>query len=56
MSQEVALRELVDNAGTQFDPHVVRTLIAVIRRSVLTPLPRTYAEPDAAATASSQVG
>ena len=26
MSQEAALRELVDNAGTQFDPHVVRTL------------------------------
>jgi HD-GYP domain-containing protein (c-di-GMP phosphodiesterase class II) len=39
MSQEVALRELVDNAGTQFDPHVVRTLIAVVRRSVYTPLP-----------------
>jgi HD-GYP domain-containing protein (c-di-GMP phosphodiesterase class II) len=39
MSQEVALRELVDNAGTQFDPHVVKTLIAVIRRSVLPALP-----------------
>jgi HD-GYP domain-containing protein (c-di-GMP phosphodiesterase class II) len=36
MSPEVALRELVDNAGTQFDPHVVKTLISVIRRSVLT--------------------
>ena len=24
ISQEVALRELVDNAGTQFDPHVVQ--------------------------------
>jgi HD-GYP domain-containing protein (c-di-GMP phosphodiesterase class II) len=34
MSQEVALRELVDNAGTQFDPHVVKTLIAVMRSSV----------------------
>ena len=39
MSQEVALRELVDNAGTQFDPHVVKTLIAVIHRSVITVLP-----------------
>ena len=39
MSQEVALRELVDNAGTQFDPHVVKTLIAVIRRSTLPALP-----------------
>ena len=39
MSQEVALRELVDNAGTQFDPHVVKTLISVIHRSVLTVLP-----------------
>ena len=38
MSQEVALRELVDNAGTQFDPHVVRALIAVIHRSVITSL------------------
>ena len=34
MSQEVALRELVDNAGTQFDPHVVQTLIAAMRSSV----------------------
>ena len=34
MSQEVALRELVDHAGTQFDPHVVKTLIAVVRSSV----------------------
>jgi putative nucleotidyltransferase with HDIG domain len=39
MSQEVALRELVDNAGTQFDPHVVRALIAVIHRSVIARLP-----------------
>ena len=39
MSQEVALRELVDNAGTQFDPHVVRALIAVVHRSVYTRLP-----------------
>ena len=39
MSQEVALRELVDNAGTQFDPHVVQTLIAVVRRSIITLLP-----------------
>jgi putative nucleotidyltransferase with HDIG domain len=39
MSQEVALRELVDNAGTQFDPHVVKMLIAVIHRSVITVLP-----------------
>jgi HD-GYP domain-containing protein (c-di-GMP phosphodiesterase class II) len=36
MSQEVALRELVDKAGTQFDPHIVRTFIAVVRGSVLT--------------------
>ncbi len=34
MSQEVALRELVDNAGTQFDPHVVKTLIAALRGSI----------------------
>jgi HD-GYP domain-containing protein (c-di-GMP phosphodiesterase class II) len=39
MPQEAALRELVDNAGTQFDPHVVQTLIAVIRRSILPALP-----------------
>ena len=39
MAQEAALRELVDNAGAQFDPHVVQTLIAVIRRSVLPALP-----------------
>ena len=39
MSQEVALRELVDNAGTQFDPYVVRALIAVRHRSVVTDLP-----------------
>ena len=32
MSPDVALRELVDNAGTQFDPDVVKTLIAVVRR------------------------
>jgi HD-GYP domain-containing protein (c-di-GMP phosphodiesterase class II) len=36
MHQEAALRELVDNAGWQFDPHVVRTLIAVVRGAVLT--------------------
>ena len=39
MSQEVALRELVDNAGTQFDPHVVRAVIAVVRGIAYTPLP-----------------
>ncbi len=39
MSQEVALRELVDNAGTQFDPHVVKSLIAVIRTRGLSSLP-----------------
>ena len=33
MSEEVALRELVDNAGTQFDPHVVKTLIAALSRT-----------------------
>ena len=32
MSLDVALRELVDHAGTQFDPKVVRVLIAVLRR------------------------
>jgi HD-GYP domain-containing protein (c-di-GMP phosphodiesterase class II) len=37
--REVALRELVDNAGAQFDPHVVSTLIAVVRRSIITLLP-----------------
>ena len=37
MSQGAALRELVDKAGTQFDPHVVRTLMSVIHCSVLTP-------------------
>ena len=37
--REAALRELVNHAGTQFDPHVVQTLIAVIRRSVLPALP-----------------
>jgi HD-GYP domain-containing protein (c-di-GMP phosphodiesterase class II) len=31
MSRLDALRELVDNAGRQFDPHVVQTLIAVRR-------------------------
>ena len=35
MSQEVALRELVDSAGTQFDPHIVKTLVAVVRQSVI---------------------
>lgn len=39
IAQEEALRELVDCAGTQFDPHVVQSLIAVIRRSVLPKLP-----------------
>jgi HD-GYP domain-containing protein (c-di-GMP phosphodiesterase class II) len=39
MSQEVALRELVDHAGTQFDPHVVKTLIAVVRRGRFDALP-----------------
>ena len=39
MPREVALRELVDNAGTQFDPHVVSVLIAVVRRSIVTLLP-----------------
>jgi HD-GYP domain-containing protein (c-di-GMP phosphodiesterase class II) len=39
MPREVALRELVDKAGTQFDPHVVSTLIAVVRRSIITLLP-----------------
>jgi HD-GYP domain-containing protein (c-di-GMP phosphodiesterase class II) len=34
MSAEVALRELVDHAGTQFDPHVVKTVIAAIRTSL----------------------
>jgi HD-GYP domain-containing protein (c-di-GMP phosphodiesterase class II) len=37
MSQGAALRELVNKAGTQFDPHVVRTLMSVIHCSVLTP-------------------
>ena len=36
MHQETALRELVDHAGWQFDPHVVRALISVVRGSVLT--------------------
>jgi HD-GYP domain-containing protein (c-di-GMP phosphodiesterase class II) len=39
IAQEAALRELVDHAGAQFDPHVVQSLIAVIRRSVLPALP-----------------
>jgi HD-GYP domain-containing protein (c-di-GMP phosphodiesterase class II) len=39
MSQEVALRELVDNAGAQFDPHVVRALISVLRGIVISTLP-----------------
>jgi HD-GYP domain-containing protein (c-di-GMP phosphodiesterase class II) len=34
MSQEVALREMVDTAGAQFDPHVVKTVIAVIRSPI----------------------
>jgi HD-GYP domain-containing protein (c-di-GMP phosphodiesterase class II) len=38
-ARETALRELVNNAGTQFDPHVVQTLIAVVRRSIITLLP-----------------
>jgi HD-GYP domain-containing protein (c-di-GMP phosphodiesterase class II) len=46
MHQEVALRELVDNAGTQFDPHVVRALIAVLRGAVITAsLPEAIASP-----------
>lgn len=36
MSHEVALRVLANKAGTQFDPHVVQTFIAVVRGSVLT--------------------
>jgi HD-GYP domain-containing protein (c-di-GMP phosphodiesterase class II) len=39
MRREIALRELVDHAGTQFDPHVVATLLAVLRHSFSTLLP-----------------
>jgi HD-GYP domain-containing protein (c-di-GMP phosphodiesterase class II) len=39
MSHEVALRELVDCAGRQFDPHVVQTLIAVKRGPTAIGLP-----------------
>ena len=62
MSCEAALRELVDNAGFQFDPHVVRSLIAVVRGapSVAFALPRAVALADASSprprTASSQLG
>ena len=50
MSREVALRELVDNAGTQFDPHVVRSLIGVLRTQTLVALPKpTWGEDRAAA-------
>jgi HD-GYP domain-containing protein (c-di-GMP phosphodiesterase class II) len=49
MSQEAALRELVDNAGTQFDPHIVKTFISVVRRSVFTaPLPESMRKADEA--------
>jgi response regulator RpfG family c-di-GMP phosphodiesterase len=37
MPKGAALRELVNKAGTQFDPHVVRSLMSVIHCSVLTP-------------------
>ena len=50
MAEDDALRELVDNAGGQFDPKVVRTLIALLRRPVIG-LPRlrqdAAGEPDA---------
>ncbi len=39
MSGEAALRELVDCAGRQFDPHVVQTLIAVKRGPTAIGLP-----------------
>jgi HD-GYP domain-containing protein (c-di-GMP phosphodiesterase class II) len=39
MSEDVALRELVDNAGTQFDPEVVRALVAVLGRRNVGALP-----------------
>jgi len=39
LSHEAALRELVDNAGGQFDPHVVQTLIAVKRGPTAIGLP-----------------
>ena len=39
MSHEAALRELVDCAGRQFDPHVVQTLIAVNRGPTAIGLP-----------------
>ena len=54
MSQGAALRELVNKAGSQFDPHVVTTLMSVIHSSVFTPsldqLPR-YDEQQVAASA-----
>ena len=51
MSREVALRQLVDGAGTQFDPHVVKTLISVVRRSIITLLPEpTHADEPVAAS------
>ena len=34
MSNDVALRELLDNSGTQFDPRVVQALFAVLRTSI----------------------
>ena len=39
MSLDVALRELVDSAGTQFDPKVVRVLVAIVRRPSAAGLP-----------------
>jgi hypothetical protein len=40
MSVDVAIRELVDHSGSQFDPGVVRKLVAVVRR------PRSDALPE----------
>jgi HD-GYP domain-containing protein (c-di-GMP phosphodiesterase class II) len=54
LSMGAALRELMDKAGTQFDPHVVRTLMSVIHHSVLTPSLPELARHDEQAVASAR--
>ena len=52
LSHEAALRELVDNAGGQFDPHVVQALIAVKREATSIRLPELARDAELLVTAA----